>query len=660
MSSSPLPGQETEQNSWQYRWKRPKWTSCESTESGRIVHHVSALVDAHEVDQPAEVVGSSTLVLSATLLSTRGTADVIIIDLEATDNEGTRILKRQRLQWPESILTKPSVIEEEQEEEEDPEESTSIISSIMSALRPKRVRKGLVSCALVRETGPVRETSNALNVLQLLAIGADPIVNVAEQDTASGENVGDLHLACVSREGIVYIYDALSLLNPAEQVQTDAEDMFMGPLFSRLSTMVRPLSNPMATVALSVCIQRQADQFLWDSTLDTNTLAFATQKNEPRLVSAVWNYLVVAGSGVPKPVESNFDSASSVASSNLSQDTEMTTTTRNGGFVTFLTTRSQVEVQTLFLPFSPISIGQWFWEGGQYLTVLGEAQAIAIRTDAPTRPSDEVGKFQVIPIGLPQFNMIPPRMFGSSSPCSVDLAFFEANCFTIVREKPVGLELLPVSSLGNTVSTDWAEYGRTINKEGTDCLPFIRLEHSGRDVANLVLQGLDCEPRDLWCESGQGFSLVGIHGRVFFVCWEGKTIVRELVDSEWSTSSVSSILPMRTLPVPLSLEMDSALELELPSFESPSPDDIIAEALQSLSPSPRSSERKRSGSRTEEVEERLDSWPLSNQEKIRKLLSFCPSWTKLQRISEDVEVFEPQVPMLTVSEEGNVCNWFIL
>jgi hypothetical protein len=215
---------------------------------------------------------------------------------------------------------------------------------------------GVLSTILLRrprnnDPDKTSSDSEALDTIALMSLGMEaaslssPVAGVAavanqdvQQETSSEQSPPELYLACMTANGLVAIYSPWTLLrlnvesSPVADISTEEQrrqtpdDVFMNSLatlflgqeiFSCLEKSWKPLSQPLATISLSVLEQNHVDQnnmskhkpnrhkraldvSLWNHLIDSATIPHRTVMNRAtKLAVAGSSYLVVIGSGIP-------------------------------------------------------------------------------------------------------------------------------------------------------------------------------------------------------------------------------------------------------------------------------------------------------------------------------------------------------------------------
>lgn len=625
-------------------------------------------------------------------------------------------------------------------------------------------RTGLVSVSFVRCSGisstdlPNKNNPmDALDILHLLSLEQQSerglsntqqewlqtLLSAKQRQDSITPN--DLQLACLSSEGVLYFYDPIRLLSGIrlnkkaknEDWEHGMERLLLGEqMLATMKMSILPLSEPVSRVVLSIPQRRKRDSShlfdaesisltqdleepshstdplsvwnasLWDPTVDAASLPFSTRDNTPSLTVAVLDFLCVAGTGHRlRPDATPVDSSSSQSRPFSSASTMMSSSlvgSGDGGFVTFVSARTYVETRTVFLPYPPIRISPFAWNGMTFLLVLGSAHALAIRVDsssigtvtagsapspfansatveelttssevtaAPTTPKPveiSIRRFQMLPIQLPQFNTVIPMMVGSSvstSPPSIALAFVEEHSqyISVVRESLQCVNHIAASEVD-------AMYAPYETLEGTQAV--IQSGNDARDVARISL--LEEPHGPFWFHLNQGWGVLGACGRLYFVCWDGGVemhgaYVQELdaTTEEWNECSVATVISLESFSIPaesslsdLRLPYSGSLEKRV-SFQQPNLkvsdmsstyencmlDQIVAQALESISSY---SFRQNVVSQSPPRSPRRKARSFTGKEKSDRLLRQCSSWVQLDDSQSKRLLFQGRSPVLDI------------
>jgi len=299
-----------------------------------------------------------------------------------------------------------------------------------------------------------------------------------------------------------------------------------------------------------------------------------------------------------------------------------------GGFVTFLSTARWSETRTLFLPFVPIQTSHVpEWNGMELLWVIGASESLLIRMDSTgpvpvkigdvmfrvdesdqeadifqsvsasnrTNVTDGIGinnelshltvkKFQILPIDAGVSASMPRRFLCASTSGIKPASILELHAdLSVIANKPKSLKdnISAESELLN--EHHCLQEALVLLKTLSYCTPHgtVVLNHAPSHVAKIMIDQNEFissvidnnDPRDsmtdvtsLWAEQGQGWSLVGSNRHIYFVCWEGSTLlqgayVRELSHLPYSTSLESlrttHILPLSKTRKNIKLETTS-------------------------------------------------------------------------------------------------------
>ena len=460
------------------------------------------------------------------------------------------------------------------------------------------------------------------------------------------------------------------------------------------------------------------DASTWDPVLDAATLPFQTVKNVPTLCVAALDYLVVAGKGrqrwktqggSPDEVTETHDESENIEGETTRATTSSSASKRShdGGFVTFVSLENYTETRTVFLPFVPSQVSPFVWGSMRFLLVVGQGRAVAIHMEATQVASVPQGEaprsitttktttedhdivpdpmaeqattilihpFEVLPIDLSGHDdsAVHLLMVGSeisTSPPGIAVLFQDSRSgeIFVVQRLLHAIDLLPKEA----AAAAFQDYGQSYYAAKNEAVAAITTVQETRHATRFIAA---CEAA-VWCHLGQGWCLVGLADKAYFVCFEGSNsesgaFLYELSNEEaheMSQSIVSSVLPVCPLAAAISTPTQtSPHHLGLPftelltdprapvddhhhrihSADSGELDDIVVKAMESIShlsyrdsvanQSPSSPSRK--------------AFSFSHREKSRRLLRHCTSWTRLEQQTRPR--FESQTPVVSVETKS--------
>ena len=349
-----------------------------------------------------------------------------------------------------------------------------------------------------------------------------------------------------------------------------------------------------------------------------------------------------------------------------------------GGFVTFISLRHHAESKTIYLPFAPHNIHPAYWGRKHFVIISGEEGifeddqsgnvshrrpcAVAVRVDSTQQGGFvDVKRFQPVPIKLPSISeslgFLAHALSGEetslyseiigvssipSSPPGIIISFqrLSSNASAVVVNHTLTVED-SVFVFGTTVR----DGHRVLMDDDTDC----------KILSDEVTDRNTMRQSELWCTGGQGWSLLGRpNASSYFVCWDGSTeadgpFVLQFERIKSNTCLVSGVMPLidrsaqsncyeeqatvfNKPPTPPSFRLEENDDflpklacsltikesIKLTAAIEGGIDDILVRALGSIS-----NESERRSSRSKKL-------MLSHNEKSRRLLRHCSSWTQLQ------------------------------
>jgi hypothetical protein len=358
-----------------------------------------------------------------------------------------------------------------------------------------------------------------------------------------------------------------------------------------------------------------------------------------------------------------------------------------GGFITFCSMASWSESKTLFLDFVPRSVTHIeHWHGMELLLCIGDDRAVAIRMDSLSspvlvgideelktrwnsdlsntgyqfshQPTVSINRFQILPVDL----QLPTKSNGKSKMKSRVLCGAGTAPPALLQiyteidprsQQEQGLLVMPsfvgISEKGSII-TSTQESGRVAP------IPVQREENQDHSLL-----------RSAWGYLGQGWSLFGTGGRVYFLCWEGATASRgvsflqELPGSPVGTHSplcVASVVPCPALVKAASRSLDASASLPFMKAEGESSTDkdahtelssmdLVAQAVQSIS-SIRQDEKIIAEGTVDSLKDPADLSALSHQQKSERLLRHVSSWTQLEEIDGTRDWLDHHVPVVAI------------
>ena len=550
---------------WQYEWKRPQWGTVKSNRgrSRNDVPGVPLSVTSAQIS-PSEGLSlginrGDGLVLSVTLFDSnqhdqRG--DVLLFELIQHSNESLTCVKDRILHWPGLTMTKQSVL------------------SIALSRRPPP----LVSTTTI----DALDVINRMSLGGLASIKPLYETTVAKQIVA--EDHETLILSCLSTDGQVYFYKPLEFLQvdkeSDDKIGMDLADLLLGVTLHRhVKETIFPLSQPFALTSLSVPLHNTTkladtnlnnefsvhmvtskrkestkakkvwDATMWDANVEPSSTIYRTVDNQAFRVEPVFEYLAVVGKGRKVNHSVRVLSKKVESMSTLSQDDTERADDGNheskyerleiGGFITFLSMNHFAETRTVYLPFAPKAVYPVTWGEMYFVLVFEEAgtRTIAIRVDSTQLFSVPCGHFpeihekvsrdtEILPMcPIIRFHSIPVVLPVDDQ---LSLTTVQTMAASSVQTTPPSIAILHASrnssladvaiSLHTLDSFDLAEGFH--NTKGVLSV-VIRTKEKNGHTARIPKQVPVSALEHSWCRIGQGWSLMGIHQSVYFICWEG-------------------------------------------------------------------------------------------------------------------------------------------
>ena len=227
----------TRTSPWQYEWKRPQWEKLPEDRAG-LIDVTAAQVLGEEVGLERQD-ASKPLVLTVSLYDN---GNILFLDVQ----DRTSQLKRRELRWPRSIMADES------------------ICSISLCRKPVKDDK--------------RSHEDALEVLNRMALIPMFSTDFKFDTTTTQEDFEDIEiilqeperpelvLACLTSRGNIMLYQVSQLLlvdgnDSDDQLAFEMANLILGVnLLEHIHQTMRPLSQPYATIALSVPFQQPAPQ----------------------------------------------------------------------------------------------------------------------------------------------------------------------------------------------------------------------------------------------------------------------------------------------------------------------------------------------------------------------------------------------------------------
>lgn len=400
------------------------------------------------------------------------------------------------------------------------------------------------------------------------------------------------------------------------------------------------------------------------STMDDNQKQSPSAQNEDEWWAASSNDLP----NVPEQA-----GKSEMKPSPTSKHTSTARVPKLGGFVTFCSTASWSEAKTVFLEFIPRSVAHIEnWYGMELLLCIGDNQAVAIRLDSSHAPvvlnnnatieenlleagnNDTIntlslGRFQVLPVELP--NQLPP------TPAVPDNMVPQHRILCGAGTSPPSL--LQIVSEQEPQSKEERAILLRPTFSGISLTGSVTTELSHCCVANIPSEQSDNNVSlvpTAWGFLGQGWSLLGSRSKVYFICWEGATSLREssvlheLTNAPKNLEGPCHVTQVIQLPMASKEERTAALQLPFSTS-----DDVVAEAIESLS-NLQPHQADTTGNATETTFPNISPEtpvfdaisPLTHQKKIEGLLKNLSSWTQLEDNQDNRLWLESQLPALTL------------
>lgn len=375
------------------------------------------------------------------------------------------------------------------------------------------------------------------------------------------------------------------------------------------------------------------------------------------------------------PTKKGFDKSSAML------ETDNTSASPRGGFVTFCSMASWIESKTLFLDFVPVSVSYVErWHGMQLLLCIGDQCAVAIRVDAAADSilvgmdedletmlgGAETYKVQHPSLKIPRFTLLPIDL-------QSDMAGNNSGSIK-TRILCAGTTLVP------SLLQLYTEVDRTSQKEiGVLAIPrFAGMSENGviktATPSNAVAQAPSSTAEhsssltsfeSSWGYLGQGWSLFCVGHRIFFMCWEGATATRGAAFIQEMESPPGSIFSNASLARVLLLsdskpsnKITEALKNSARTAEYGLLEEVSVPEFRNLDDALTDSTLERivsvnsaadiSFQRSLSTESDMDVSALSHREKSERILRKVSSWTQLEDTVENRERLQRDTPVIVL------------
>lgn len=365
--------------------------------------------------------------------------------------------------------------------------------------------------------------------------------------------------------------------------QSFASLLFGGDLLSKIDTKIAPLSKPAQTVLISQFehmpsileeeegassdqdMPALASEFkalsLFDCTMEASTSHNVTVRNRPTTCSTAFGYVAIAGRGTRRIGRKKLRPINNRAAGDLPLQGDAVLVSDGGeggnpfntdgdqkkeiwewkydyvpgGFVTFISLEHYAVSRTVFLPFTPKSMHPIIWHDTQFIVVLGEddqskvdgavalPNAVAICVDSRRQ------------IRLAERDRTPFRRF---VPFAIDLSSTAPT-----EEEGERLGVSTAISVTSMFTSPPSIISAAPRKDGSALLLYLHTITGIDFAANFPVQSQIYDRQcaiiplstssekaspELWCTSGQGWSLlcIGEAGETcaaYFITWEGAT-----------------------------------------------------------------------------------------------------------------------------------------
>ncbi|GAX22422.1 hypothetical protein FisN_14Hh036 [Fistulifera solaris] len=463
--------------------------------------------------------------------------------------------------------------------------------------RPQKKKQHSILAVCLCRLAPDKDTE-VWHILNELSLVSSP----HELVTTTDRHHRELRLLCLASNGTVYLYNPWLLLSATTHDDIDLQDGMVSfllgdALLQTLQQSMLPLSQPLRT---------------WSLMMETNNKA-STQLHK---AVAVWDSLLcVWGSDADR------------------------------GDVVLISLGTFSVLRTLSLAFVPLRLTPVLWKDQQWVLVVGDTQAVLIKTDASATKKEEnedtveVDRFQVL---------------------CIDLGMSVEQCQIVGwGMRPMEDPILAICSVEGTAVRIWtrtlsairsADGGTAVVMTRETRAPYTQFQLPDSETPTTTI------PR---FHMGPGWILMVGSAGVYMVCLEGATVNGGAYVQRLSTEAMDGSQVIDIAPLPFDDEDMKHFDLELPSKQplsrtgkelnwlegdvgGSSLHDALLEALNDLS----------NGTRTDDNDSELPAITASSKERIQRLLRHCSSWKQLdENDTARQRYYERQMPCISVGSQ---------
>jgi hypothetical protein len=464
--------------------------------------------------------------------------------------------------------------------------------------RPQKKKQHSILAVCLCRLAPDKDTE-VWHILNELSLVSSP----HELVTTDHHNQRELRLLCLASNGTLYMHNPWSLLqstiHDGNNLQDGMVSFLLGDaLLQTLQQSIFPLSQPLRTWSLVENMNLSHFQgmvVVWDSLL------------------CVWG--------------SDADS----------------------GFVGLTSLRTFATLRTMSLAFVPLRLTPIVWKNQQWVLVVGDTQAVLIKTDASATKNEnedivEVDRFQVLSVDLGM---------------SADTITHSSCQIVGWGLRPMEDPVIAIGCVEGTMVRIWTRTLSTIRSAGGGTAvamtrdtraPYTQFQLPDSETLTTTI------PR---FHMGPGWILMVGSAGVYMVCLEGATSNGEAYVQRLSTEAMDGQQIIDIAQLPSDDEDAKYFDLELPSKQplsrtgkelnwlegdvgGSSLHDALLEALNDLP----------NGARNGEHDPDVPANTASSKERVQRLLRHCSSWKQLdENDTARQRCFERQMPCVFVGSE---------
>eukprot|EP00977_Amphora_coffeiformis_P002884 scaffold539_cov144-Amphora_coffeaeformis.AAC.3 len=682
---------------WQFAWKSPQWHELDTEQPEKPpatpLNHAAARIQIPR-DVPLEVATNSAensgnddeYVLTVTLATGhfgQGTDIQLQIwkqpqpndsDTTTTNNlhappANVSLLASRSLQWPATSMIQTTEKERKQQQPRDDGTSGSSLVALSLARRPPPDALAewtdaldvLHWLSLDRTTGLTAIQREWLNHLQQPPPppGDDDgqVEGSPQEQTEDTTTSGELLLLCLDTHRVLHVYKMYDVWQtPAPDPDDEggmAALMFGVDLLAQVQSRILPLTQPWQQLRLNT----REDPFF--RTRDgPSAAAFGTHQQHPKHLVAVADVLCIAGGSSKKKA-------------------------KQGGFCTFISLRTLEEVRTVYLPYSPMHLYPWNWQGWIFLLCIGPDQEIcAIRVDAATettvptggvpslfqippatvesplsRPLLNIGRFQVVPVVWPRFkedddDTVQLKMIVGS---------MGIHCVGVYQRRDEVQVVQYAFGATNTLPDDRPEVTALYGKYRPPGLTAAGLPAFLLRPETVVAKFsvTPTQAKSLWCYTREGWGLMGLGRQVYWIGWHGQRQTAAFC-KHMATLPEDDFPPLVEIVQPLDPLRNGVISKELPdppstfsagatggaesAERSSDVDSLILDAVESIS-----ALNYRAANSPPVSPLRKLSKTISQEEKSKRLLRQCSNWTRLEGFKDSNQQLNNAQAVVSIS-----------